>query len=241
MRTYGRMLSEPYHIAVIPDGNRRWARKHYLPAFSGHEKGVDALRDVLEAAYDLHIKCFSVWGSSLANLTERSREEVYFLEKIYQNYFRRLAEERRIHREQVKVRVLGEWETTLGKATRQSIQLAIRATERYNHLYLNFFIAYDGKVEMLAAIKRISMRAREQHGLKITPELMKENLLTRDLPPVDLLIRTGGEPHLSAGFMMWEIGESQLVFSEKYWPDFTGDDLREAIRDFQRRERRLAR
>jgi len=235
------MLDGPHHVAIIPDGNRRWAREHYLPSFSGHEKGVDALRDVLEVAYDLHIECFSVWGSSLANLIERNKKEVQSLEKIYQNYFRKLAKERRIHQEQIKVRVLGEWETTLGRAARHSIQLATRATERYNRLYLNFFIAYDGKVEMLAAVQRILEKAQEQNEFKITPELVKENLLTRDLPPVDLLIRTGGEPHLSAGFMMWEIGESQLFFSEKYWPDFTGDDLKEAIRDFQKRERRLAR
>jgi len=234
------MLNAPHHIAVIPDGNRRWARQHYLPAFSGHAKGADALRGVLETAYDLHIKCFSVWGSSLANLIERNKEEVQFLEKIFQNYFRRLAKDRRIHEEQIRVRVLGEWETILGEAAKKSIRLVTRATERYNHLSLNFFIAYDGRVEMLAAVKRIVEQSRETQKLKITPELVKESLLTHELPPVDLLIRTGGEPHLSAGFMMWEIGESQLHFSEKYWPDFTGDDLKEAIKDFQKRERRLA-
>jgi tritrans,polycis-undecaprenyl-diphosphate synthase [geranylgeranyl-diphosphate specific] len=233
-------LNIPRHVAVIPDGNRRWAARHRLPTFSGHEKGVDALQDVLEASYDLSIKCFSVWGSSLANLMERSQKEVQFLESIYQKQFKRLAKEKRIHEEQVRVRVLGEWQTVLGNGAQRSIRLAMKATENYNHLSLNFFIAYDGKIEMLSAIKKILEQSRQNQELKITPELVKQNLLTCDLPPVDLLIRTGGEPHLSAAFMMWEIGESQLYFSDKYWPDFNGDDLRDAIRDFQNRERRLA-
>ncbi|MBC8276576.1 MAG: di-trans,poly-cis-decaprenylcistransferase [Chloroflexi bacterium] len=234
-------MNIPRHVAIIPDGNRRWARKHNLPASLGHEKGADVLKDVLEEAFHLGITCLSFCGLSLANLQKRSKKEVQYLERIFEKNFKRLAEERTIHEEQVRIRVLGEWESLLGEGIRHSIRLAMKATEKYNRLSLNVFIAYDGTIEMLAAIERIVAKGREIPKLTITPELVKENLLTCDLPPVDLLIRTGGETHLSAGFMMWETTESQLYFSEKYWPEFTGEDFKEAIRVFQERDRRLGR
>ena len=116
--------------------------------------------------------------------------------------------------------------------------MAIKATEQYNKFSLNFFIAYDGISEMLSAIERITREVRHTPELVITPELVKANLFTHELPPVDLLIRTGGEPHLSAGFMMWDIADSQLYITEKYWPDFSGEDLKKAVDDFQKRQRR---
>jgi len=116
--------------------------------------------------------------------------------------------------------------------------MAINATEKYNKYLLNFFIAYDGISEMVIAIERIIKKMSHTPELIITPELIKANLFTHELPPVDLLIRTGGEPHLSAGFMMWDISDTQLYFSEKYWPEFTGHDLKEAIKSFSKRQRR---
>ncbi|MBI4283723.1 MAG: di-trans,poly-cis-decaprenylcistransferase [Chloroflexi bacterium] len=227
------------HIAIIPDGNRRWAKEHNLPISMGHKKGADALRDVLKAFYELEISNLSFWGASLANLTKRSRREVYSLETLYEDNFWRLVEDPTIHEHQVRVRVLGEWETVLGAGAKQAIKSAIQATEKYHRFSLNILIAYDGTLEMIAAIEKIIQKASGNKKIKVTPEIIKENLYTHDIPPVDLLIRTGGEPHLSAGFMMWEIAEAQFYFSDKYWPEFTGDDLRKAIMEFNERKRRF--
>ena len=239
MRGRRHSLGKLRHVAIIPDGNRRWARAHHLPVATGHERGAEALRSVLEKAYELGIRCLSFWGASRANLTKRPADEVRALERLYAKNFARLAREARTHEEEVRIRVIGEWESILGEQARRSIRTAIESTEKYSRFSLNFFIGYDGTAEMVAAIQRIVERAREYPELKVTPQLVKENLYTRDLPAVDLLIRTAGEPHLSAGFMMWEVAECQLYFTDKYWPEFRGEDLCEAVEDFHRRERRL--
>jgi len=232
-------MNIPRHIAIIPDGNRRWAAKHNLPSSLGHEEGTKALKNVLETIYDLRIYCFSFWGASEANLRKRSLREVQTLEKMYEVNFKKLAEDSRVHEEQVRINIFGQWEKLLKReAAKHSIRMVMKATEKYNKYLLNFFIAYDGISDMLSAIERITREVHNTPELLITQELVKANLLTRDLPPVDLLIRTGGEPHLSAGFMMWDISDAQLYFTEKYWPEFTGEDLRKAIGDFQKRQRR---
>lgn len=234
-------MNAPRHIAIIPDGNRRWAIKHNLPISVGHKKGVDAFKEVLETSFDIGITCLSFWGTSLANLAKRPKREVRLFETLYEENFKRLCEDPDIHKQQVRVRVLGEWETVLGDRARQAIRSAMGATEKYSRYSLNFLIAYDGTVEMVTAIENIIRKARLNPEIKITPELIKENLYTRDIPSVDLLIRTGGEPHLSAGFMMWEIADVQLYFSDKYWPEFSGDDLRKAVKEYHNRGRRFGR
>ncbi|MFC1988374.1 polyprenyl diphosphate synthase [Chloroflexota bacterium] len=234
-------LNTPKHIAIIPDGNRRWAIEHNLPISMGHKKGVDVLREVLETSFDIGITCLSFWGASLANLSKRSKREVHLLNTLYEENFKKLVRDKAIHEHQVRVRVFGEWETVLGEGSRQAIRSAIEATEKYSRFSLNFLIAYDGTIEMVSAIEKIIREAHLNPEIKITPELIKQNLYTSDIPPVDLLIRTGGEPHLSAGFMMWEITEAQLYFTDKYWPDFTGDDLKGAVAEYHNRDRRFGR
>jgi len=231
-------LNIPGHIAIIPDGNRRWAARQNLPVSTGHKKGVDVFKEVLETSYDIGITCLSFWGASLANLTQRPRREVRFFEALYEENFKKLVEDPDIHKQQVRVRVLGNWETVLGNRARQAINLAIESTKQYNRFSLNFLIAYDGKAEMVAAIEDITRQTHLNPEKKITPDLIKQNLYTHDIPSVDLLIRTGGEPHLSAGFMMWEIADVQLYFSDKYWPEFSGNDLRKAVEEYQNRGRR---
>jgi undecaprenyl diphosphate synthase len=232
-------MSLPCHLAIIPDGNRRWAREHHLPSALGHEEGVKALENVLDAVYELGITCFSFWGASEANLLKRPPKEVRALEKLFEIYFQKLSENRRIHEKQVKINVIGRWQELIkSEAAKRSIQMAIESTNKYNTYSLNIFIAYDGVLEMVNAIERIARELSHTPGLVITPQVVKANLLTHELPPVDLLIRTGGEPHLSAGFMMWDISDTQLYFTEKHWPEFTEQDLREAIDDFKKRQRR---
>ena len=228
-----------FHVAVIPDGNRRWARKRRLPTIEGHRRGSNILRDILDVAFDLGIIHFSFWGISVSNIIKRTKREVDALDKLFEINFNKLAREKKIHKREVKINVFGKWEELLSETTKESIFRAIKATENYNRLTLNLFVAYNGTDEMLDAIRRVLERSKEEPGLEVTPDLIKGNLLTCNLPPVDLLIRTGGEPHLSEGFMMWDIADAQLYFTDKFWPDFTTEDFEKAIENYSKRGRRF--
>lgn len=228
----------PKHIAVIPDGNRRWARKKTLAAWIGHEKGSESLEGLLEVLLDFGIPYFSFWGSSKDNLKKRSKEEVAHLLQIFKKEFNKLADSERVHGEKVRINVIGSWREQLPEDVKEAMERAISKTKDYDRYFFNFFIAYSGTDEMLEATKKISELKSQDPSLVIDSNLLKSQLFTKDLPGVDLLIRTGGEPHNSDGFMMWDIADSQFFFSEKLWPDFTNDDLEEAIMDYSSRERR---
>jgi tritrans,polycis-undecaprenyl-diphosphate synthase [geranylgeranyl-diphosphate specific] len=225
----------PKHIAIIPDGNRRWAKKRGLMPWIGHKVAFSDFKEIIDASLGLKIPYFSLWISSQDNLKKRPQAEVKFLLNLFKKKFAELANDETIHKNQVKINAIGEWNKQLSEDVKIPIKEAIEATKNYNKFYLNFFIAYSGVDEMLKAVKKI----KKQDNLKITPEMIKKNLLTKDLPPVDLLIRTGGESHMSSGFMMWDIADAELYFSNKLYPDFTADDFRNAIKDYSARRRRL--
>lgn len=157
---------------------------------------------------------------------------------IYEKYFKRLIESEEIHQNQAKINILGRWREQFPESLKKILEDGIRRTRDYKNYNLNFLLAYGGDDEMLEAIKKISLEVGKDIK-KITPELIKENLMTRSLPAVDFLIRTGGEPHLSAGFMMWDLANAQLYFSDKLFPDFDKADFEKAIGDFSERGRRL--
>ena len=230
----------PKHIALIPDGNRRWARKKGFLPWLGHQAGTKALEKILDKALQLKIPYFTFWGGSYDNLTKRSKTEVNFLFKVYTDRFRKVLKDERIHQNKVKINVLGRWREILPKKTQEVIEKAIEATKNYNRYFLTFLIAYDGTDEMLDCIEKITKLANDK-SIKITKKLIKENLWTKDLPPVDLVIRTGcqGDPHLSAGFMMWDITYSQLYFTKTLFPDFSQKEFEKIIEDYSKRERRL--
>ncbi len=229
-------------MAVIPDGNRRWARMHGLPVLAGHKKGGQVLERLIKditGLGELGIDCFTFWGASVANLTKRPLEEINFLNKLFANGFRALANNQAIHQYQVRVRVLGFWSLLLGKDAQKSIKEAMETTAEYSRGMLNFLVAYDGTEEMLQAFKAVVEEAKIDASLIVTRQTIKDRLLTKELPPVDLVVRTGGEPHLSNGFMMWDAADAQLFFLAKLWPDFTSDDLRQAVINFKSRKRRF--
>lgn len=233
----------PQHIAVIPDGNRRWAKKRGLAPWQGHFKGAQNTGELLQAALDLGIRCFSFWGGSLENLTERPKREINFLFKVYERYFKKLLKSRQVDENQVRVNVFGRWEEILPDKLVKLIKEVIGKTEKSNERFLNIFLAYSGTDEMLEAIKSVLKESKKTDKIKITAEMLRKHLWTGELPPVDFLIRTGSDndPHNSAGFMMWNCANSQLYFAKEYYPDFGPEKLVKAIRDFQRRERRLGR
>lgn len=229
----------PNHIAFIMDGNRRWAANHLLESWNGHKKGAEVVKEMIKELVKQKIPYFSFWGSSLDNIVKRQKTEVSYLFKLFKKKFDELAKDKEIHKDRIKISVLGRWKELFPCETKESIQKAIEATKNYGKFSLNFFLAYSGVDEMESAIKNIADDARENPDLKITPSLVKSHLFTKDLPPVDYLIRTGGNPHLSTGFMMWETADSQLFFSDKNWPDFTKEDFRLAVEEYGRRQRKF--
>ncbi len=229
----------PTHIAVIPDGNRRWAREHKLDVWLGHKKGTDSLEKLGDVIVELGIPHLSFWASSKDNLKKRSAQEVKFLLNLFKKKFLELSESEKIHQNKMRINIFGSWREQFPEDVKQSLEQAIESTKNYSNYFLNFFIAYSGTDEVLGAIKCIAKRARGDSSLKIDRDLLKKCLLTNNLPPVDLLIRSGGEPHNSDGFMMWDTANAQLHFSEKLWPDFNENDFREAIEDYAERGRRF--
>ncbi len=226
----------PTHIAIIPDGNRHWARERGLKPWDGHEQGAKNTEKIALEALKMGIKCLSFWGSSLENLKKRPLRERRALLDIYERYFTRLIKSKEIHQNKAKINVIGRWQEQFPARLKKVLENGIERTKKYNSYNLNFFLAYNGDDEIIEAVKKI-VKSRVTAG-EISGKIIKDNLMTRELPPVDLLIRTGGEPHLSVGFMMWDIANAQMYFPDKYYPDFDEKEFKKAIEEYQRRERR---
>lgn len=227
----------PIHVAIVPDGNRRWAKDRGLNPWEGHESGAQNTEKLLRKALAMGVKCLSLWGSSVENLTKRPLLEKKELLRIYEEYFAKLLKSDDIHDNKVRINFIGKWEQQFPGSLKKIMHECLDATKNYSDHVLNFFLAYSGDDEMLDAIRNISKDGLSPES--ITGETVKKYLMTKDLPVVDYLIRTGGEPHLSAGFMMWDIANAQLFFSEKYYPDFNEKEFELAIEDFKQRGRRL--
>lgn len=226
----------PFHVAIIPDGNRRWARSRGLKPWKGHEEGARNIEELIKKAFDLGIRCLSFWGSSVDNLKKRPLEEKRALLGIYERYFQDLIGSEEIRKNEARINIIGKWREQFPTKLKKILEEGIEKTKHYRKYILNFFLAYNGDDEMLDAIRKIVKNAVAPG--EVTPELVKANLMTSQLPPVDYLVRTGGEPHLSAGFMMWDVADSQLYFSDKNFPDFKQEDFEESIMEYQRRGRR---
>ncbi len=229
--------SVPAHVALIPDGNRRWAKARGLDPWDGHEAGAKNTEKIIEKARELGIRSFSFWGSSMENLTKRPFEEKRELLRLYEEYFTRMIENEAVHRDRARIRMIGHWREQFPEGLKKILLRCEEETKNYDDYSLNFFLAYSGNNEMLEAVQ--SLLASGIEARAVSPERLKSALMTRDLPPVDYLIRTGGEPHLSAGFMMWDIADAQLYFSEKLYPDFDEQSFAESIEEYARRARRF--
>ena len=228
------------HIAIIPDGNRRWAKKRGLAPWEGHEAGTKHLEDLLETASKEGIKYFSFWGSSEDNLEKRPFLEKKALLRIYKENFEKMCTSPKIHQNQIRINVIGEWKKQFPETLKKTIRKVIDSTKHYNKFLLNIFLAYSGNTEMKETIKNIASDLKAGKIKTVTDDLVKKYLWTSELPPVDLLIRSGStsDPHLSAGFMMWDTQNSQLYFSKKDWPDFNAQELKNAIQEYRNRIRR---
>jgi len=227
----------PKHVAIIPDGNRRWAKSKNLKPWEGHEAGAKNLEKLVSFALKKGIFCLSFWGSSLENLKKRPFTEKRALLDIYKKYFERLMESQEIIDEEVRINVIGRWDEQFPESLKKSIEKVIGKTKKYKTRILNLLLAYSGTDEIIQAVQNINAKYGEK--TKITAKLIKDNLMTREIPAVDYVIRTGGEPHLSAGFMMWDSADAQLFFSDRNFPDFDEKEFNEALEEYARRQRRF--
>ena len=226
--------SHTLHVAIIPDGNRRWARAHAAEVWKGHERGAQAIEDLARAAFAEGVTHLSLWGSSLDNLTKRPAQERAALLRVYRTAFERLLRQGSREKLQARVRVLGRYREHFPKDLVRLIDDVQEQTAHHTARTLIILLAYSGDDEMLDAIARMV-----SEGADVTAETLKAHLWTHDIPSVDLMIRTGGEPHLSAGFLMWDMANAQLHFTDTLFPDFTPAMLADALATFRARTRRL--
>ena len=226
-------MSVPHHVVIIPDGNRRYAKNLGKEPWYGHEVGAKNTETLIKKAHQLGVRELSFWGSSLENLKKRPFEETRALLRIYETYFQELLENQDIHENKVRVRFIGRWAEQFPESLKKILVKIEKETLEYDQYGLNFFLAYSGDDDMLQAVKTLS-----ESQSPVTRDSLKAALMTRELPSVDYLIRTGGEPHLSAGFMMWDVANSELFFSEALYPAFDEKAFEEAILEYENRGRR---
>ncbi len=228
----------PPHVAIIMDGNGRWARQRGLPRTAGHKEGMTAVRDVVEGAVEAGVEILTLFAFSTENW-QRPPAEIRALMKLLQIYARR--EKKELKSQGAEVHVLGELER-MEPAALRAIDEIVSYTEGGRNLRLNLMISYSGREDILRACRILAGRVAEGDldPSEIDEELFEDALFTVDLPDPDLLIRTSGEFRVS-NFMLWQLAYTELYITDVLWPDFDRDDLYRAIRDYQNRERRFGR
>ncbi len=230
----------PNHLAIILDGNRRWAKQNLIVKTAGHWKGADAVEKFLDWCEELDIKITTLYALSVENLN-RKDEELEYLFNLIEERLKKLYDDPRIHRNKMRVKAIGRIEL-LPQSMRNILDKLDIATRNYTDHYLNIAIAYGGQSELVDAVKKIGYKIKsgELDVNDISKEEIESNLYTSHLPQPspDMILRTSGEKRLS-GFLMWQSAYSELVFMDVFWPEFRKIDLMRAIRTFQKRKRRL--
>ena len=228
----------PRHVALIMDGNGRWARQRGLPRHAGHRAGMKSVREVVEGAVQAGVEIVTLFAFSTENWQRPSRE-ISALMSLLKLYAEREGAE--LVRQGVEVHVLGELDR-LDDTTRAAVERIAERTAGGEVLRLNLMISYSGRDELVRAARILARRAAEGEidPDEIDEEAVQDALFTRDLPDPDLLVRTSGEYRLS-NFLLWQLAYTELYISPLLWPDFDRENLFEAVLDYQRRERRFGR
>ncbi|MHB8601630.1 MAG: polyprenyl diphosphate synthase [Nitrosotalea sp.] len=230
----------PKHIAIILDGNRRWAKRNLIMKIDGHFRGADAVEKLLDWCEELNIKIITLYVLSAENLN-RKDDELDYLYELINERLHKLFNDPRIHKNRMKVKAIGSIEL-LPDFLREILSKLEEVTKDYDNHYLNIAIAYGGQDELVDAIKKIGSRIKDGSldVNQIDKEVIESSLYTSHLPQAspDMILRTSGEKRLS-GFLLWQSAYSELVFMDVYWPEFRKIDLMRAIRTFQKRGRRL--
>jgi len=228
------------HIAIILDGNRRWASGRALNPWFGHEKGAEKVEQLLDWCLKLDVKSITLYAFSTENFS-RKEDEVEEIMRIAGEEFQRILTDERIHKNKVRVKVIGRV-GLLPKELQQLIMDVEKATEGYDEHFLNIAFAYGGRAEIVDAAKKIAEKVQEGELApeKVDEQTFEQFLYTSHMPKQDpdLIVRTSGEERLS-GFLLWQSAYSELCFLDVYWPDFRFIDLLRAVRTFKKRKRRF--
>ena len=220
------------HIAIIMDGNRRWAKDRFLPTMMGHKKGVEALKNTLYACNDFDIKYLTVYAFSTENWN-RSIEEVNFLMDLLAHTIEKTVDD--MNKNNVKLKFIGDL-SKLKVDLVKILKSAENKTENNNGVNLQIAFNYGARYELVEAFKRLLEKGVKSE--EINEKLISDNLYTNNIPDPDLLIRTGGEKRIS-NFLLWQLAYSEIYVTSNYWPEFNRDLLSEAIIEFKNRNRRF--
>lgn len=226
----------PEHIAIIMDGNGRWATNKMMPRNFGHKAGIEALRDVIKTSSNIGIKYLTLYAFSTENW-KRPSSEVSLLMKLLVEYLKKEINE--LHNNNVKIFTIGNI-SRLPVEVINEINKAMEITKNNSGLCVNIALNYGGRDEIINAIKELGekIKSNEIQIDEINEDLMSSLMYTADIPDPELLIRTSGEKRLS-NFLLWQCAYTEFWFTDIYWPDFRGKDLLDAINDFQNRKRRF--
>lgn len=226
----------PRHLAVIMDGNGRWATDRSLSRTAGHQEGIESVRDIVKASAQLGIQYLTLYAFSIENW-KRPITEVSVLMKLLEHYLK--AELNELHSNNVRIQTIGKI-SSLPKTVQSLLINSIETTKNNTGLTLTLALSYSGRWDIVRAVQMLSLDIRRG---KISPEdisdeLFSSYLQTSKLPDPDLLVRTSGEMRLS-NFLLWELAYSEIYIADKFWPEFRRDDLYEALMNFNKRERRF--
>ena len=226
----------PSHIAIIMDGNGRWAKKRGLPRAAGHKKGVETVRDMVQACSELGVAYLTLYTFSTENW-KRPQEEVTTLMRLIVKSLKNETDELNVNN--VRLTTIGDT-SSLPRIVQLELEQAVAKTSNNTGLTLNLALSYSGKWELIKAVKNISRQVQENKLTvdDIDEKIIAANLETRNMPDPDLLIRSGGEYRVS-NFLLWQLAYAELYISEVLWPDFKTKNLLEALTSFQNRERRF--
>lgn len=219
------------HIAIIMDGNRRWAKEKNLPSALGHKKGVEALKTTLRACNDFGVKHLTVYAFSTENWKRKQEEVDFLMDLVAVTLTNELAE---MHKENVQIRFIGDL-TRLSEKLQKVLDNAVNTTKNNTGVILQIALNYGSRDEITNAVKQIVHNGIKEEN--ITQDLISEYLYTKGVPDPDLLIRTGGEQRIS-NYLLWQIAYSEILITSKYWPDFDKKLLAECIEEFKLRQRR---
>ena len=225
----------PQHLAIIMDGNGRWAERRGLPRSAGHREGAKAVRRVITNCLDFNIPILTIFAFSTENW-KRPKKEIIYLIKLFERVLSR--EKANLVKNNIKINFIGRLENLPNSLTEKMKELH-ESTKRNNKLILNIAINYSGRTEIVDALKSILLKIdnKKLSIEEINENTIRDNLYTHNLPDPDLLIRTAGEMRIS-NFMLWQIAYTELWVTPVFWPDFDENNLVEAIRNFQKRVRK---
>jgi len=226
----------PSHIAIIMDGNGRWAKKRLLNRIKGHEKGVEAVRTIVRACREIGIPNLTLYAFSTENW-QRPQSEIVALMALLKNFLE--SEQKEMVDNNIRLNAIGQTER-LPQNVQQALHKAMTVTRKNDGMLLNLALSYGGRAEIVKMVKEIAIKVKDGNiePDSITPELISEHLYTSEIPDPDLLIRTSGEMRIS-NFLLWQIAYTEIYVTDTLWPDFGKDEFVRILIDYQHRKRRF--